>query len=144
MNGNLPTSRTRREFLRTAGAVLGSAVIVNPLRGQDHKSDFFDGVDAASLAVMEEARRQIEQVRKSDFSIGFLDGLVNGRSAGIRVAAPFRFDLSELLYPGNNAIGVRVANTLAPYYTVLFWPRTPGHTVSGLTSPVVLKQWQEP
>jgi hypothetical protein len=60
------------------------------------------------------------------------------------VAAPFRFDLSELLHPGDNTIEVRVANTLAPHYTVLFWPRTPGDTVSGLAGPVVLRQWQEP
>ena len=69
---------------------------------------------------------------------------VNGRSAGIRVAAPFRFDLTGLLRPGDNAIEVRVANTLAPHYTVTFWPRSPTNTVSGLAGPVVLRQWGKP
>ena len=89
-----------------------------------------------------------EAGRRSELDLGQVhvsaEVLVNGRSAGIRVAAPFRFDLSELLHPGDNTIEVRVANTLAPHYTVLFWPRTPGDTVSGLAGPVVLRQWQEP
>jgi hypothetical protein len=70
--------------------------------------------------------------------------LVSGQSAGIRVAAPFRFDLTRLLHPGDNTIEVRVANTLAPHFTVLFWPRASADTVSGLAGPVVLRQWQKP
>jgi hypothetical protein len=70
--------------------------------------------------------------------------LLNGRSAGIRVAAPFRFDLTGLLRLGENALEVRVANTLAPHYTITFWPNSPTNTSSGLAGPVVLRQWGKP
>ena len=37
---------------------------------------------------------------------------VNGRDAGIRITAPYRFTVSELLTEGENRITVEVANTL--------------------------------
>jgi hypothetical protein len=37
---------------------------------------------------------------------------VNGISAGIQVAPPFRFDISTLVHPGKNALVVEVATTL--------------------------------
>lgn len=40
---------------------------------------------------------------------------VNGKSAGIRMCKPFKYDLSGLLKPGDNEIEIRVANTLAPF-----------------------------
>ena len=44
--------------------------------------------------------------------------LVNDRSAGVRLARPFQFDLTELIRTGTNTLEVRVANTIAPHYTV--------------------------
>ena len=43
---------------------------------------------------------------------------VNGKPAGIKVAAPYKFDLSGMVQSGENEIEVRVANTLAPLYSI--------------------------
>ncbi len=40
---------------------------------------------------------------------------VNGESVGIRVAAPFKFNLSKFIKSGENQIEVRVANTLCAH-----------------------------
>jgi hypothetical protein len=67
----------------------------------------------------------------------------------VRLAAPFKFDLSEHLVPGENTITVRVANTLAPHYTVPDRSRNQlmqslryddvGPTASGILGPVSLQ-----
>jgi hypothetical protein len=67
--------------------------------------------------------------------------LVNGRSAGVRLARPFKFDLSGLLVEGDNTIEVRVANTIAPHYTVTNEVNALGPTTSGLIGPVALRQY---
>jgi len=64
---------------------------------------------------------------------------VNGKSAGKCVAEPYKFDLYGLVQPGENEIEIRVANTLAPHYSI---PRTAMHlgpVKSGLVGPVQLK-----
>ena len=67
--------------------------------------------------------------------------LVNGRSAGIRLARPFTFDLSGLLRDGDNTLEVRVANTIAPHYATI--PSlAQGPTASGLIGPVTCRQGQ--
>jgi len=62
---------------------------------------------------------------------------VNGKSAGIRLARPFTFDLYGLLREGDNKLEVRVANTIAPHYTTIPSPAQ-GPTTSGLMGPVTL------
>ncbi len=65
--------------------------------------------------------------------------LVNGRRAGVRLARPFRFDLTDHLRPGDNTVTVRVANTIAPHYKTI--PALhPGPTASGLLGPVTLRR----
>ncbi len=64
---------------------------------------------------------------------------VNGKSAGVRVANPFKYDLSQMLKTGENTIEIRVANTLAPHYTVPMKTINLGPTKSGLIGPVELK-----
>jgi hypothetical protein len=63
--------------------------------------------------------------------------LVNGKSAGVRLARPFRFQLTDLIRAGQNTIEVRVANTIAPHYTTIPSLNT-GPTSSGLLGPVKL------
>lgn len=63
---------------------------------------------------------------------------VNGTPAGSRVAAPFKFDLSNLVKSGENVIEVRVANTLAPHYSIPKKARDLGPVRSGLVGPVKL------
>ena len=67
--------------------------------------------------------------------------LVNGQSAGVRLARPFKFDLSGLLVEGDNKIEVRVANTIAPHYTVTNEVNALGPVESGLIGPVALRQY---
>lgn len=65
---------------------------------------------------------------------------VNGRPAGARIGSPYRFDVTELVQPGENLVEVLVLNTLAPYLAVqspTFYV-FPGQTASGMLGPVRL------
>ncbi len=64
---------------------------------------------------------------------------VNGSSAGSKVAAPYKYNLSGLLQPGENEIEIRVANTLAPHYFIPRMAMHLGPVKSGLVGPVKLK-----
>ncbi|MFP4499684.1 MAG: glycosyl hydrolase [Candidatus Hydrogenedentota bacterium] len=64
---------------------------------------------------------------------------VNGESAGVRVARPFKFELTDLLRTGENTIEMHVANTIAPHYTTIPALHL-GPTESGLLGPVALYQ----
>ncbi len=64
---------------------------------------------------------------------------VNGKSAGSKVAAPYKFDLTQLVQSGKNEIEVRVANTLAPHYSTPLKTINLGPTKSGLVGPVQFK-----
>ncbi len=68
--------------------------------------------------------------------------VVNGRSVGVRLARPYRFDISETIREGANRLEVTVYNTLANHYSkgeisseFVF----EGQTVSGLIGPVTLE-----
>ena len=62
----------------------------------------------------------------------------NGKSAGTRVAPPWRFDLSHNAKPGENRLEVFICNTLANHYqTIPTRYRT--NTPSGLIGPVSLE-----
>ena len=63
--------------------------------------------------------------------------LVNGKSAGVRIARPFTFDLKDFAIAGENRLDLRVANTIAPHYNTI--PAdAQGPTDSGLIGPVQL------
>ena len=69
----------------------------------------------------------------------------NGKSVGIRMASPYTFDLSRLLKEGENAIEVRVHNTLANHYDVGYpskWVHD-GQTLSGLIGPANIRFLRE-
>jgi len=63
--------------------------------------------------------------------------LINGKSAGIKLTSPWRFDISGLTIAGENRIEILVYNTLANHYTTIP-TRYPGSLVSGLLGPVTL------
>ena len=63
---------------------------------------------------------------------------VNGQLAGIRVAPPWRVDISKQVRAGENRIEVLVFNTLANHYLTIP-TRYRGSTKSGLLGPVRLK-----
>jgi hypothetical protein len=62
---------------------------------------------------------------------------VNGQVAGIRVAPPWRVDVSKHVMPGENRIEVLVYNTLANHYLTVP-TRYRGDPTSGLLGPVTL------
>ncbi len=64
--------------------------------------------------------------------------LVNGKPAGVKVAPPWRLDVSSLVEPGENRIEILVCNTLANHY-VTIPTHYRGSTVSGLLGPVRLE-----
>ena len=66
--------------------------------------------------------------------------LVNGVSAGILSAPPWRVNVTKLIKNGTNRLTIRVANTLANHYCVgIPTPYAfPHQTRSGLFGPVLL------
>ena len=65
--------------------------------------------------------------------------LVNGQPAGVKLARPFRFDITSLVKEGTNTVDIKVANTLANHMST--YPTKwvlEGQTVSGLLGPVAL------
>jgi hypothetical protein len=67
---------------------------------------------------------------------------VNGKRAGVRVAPPWRQEVTGLLKAGENAVEVLVCNTLANHYQTIP-SRYRGDPVSGLLGPVrlVSREW---
>ncbi len=63
---------------------------------------------------------------------------VNGQLAGIRVAPPWRVDISKQVQPGENRIEVLVFNTLANHYLTIP-THYRGELTSGLLGPVTLQ-----
>ncbi len=63
---------------------------------------------------------------------------VNGRSAGVKVAPPWTFDITGYVREGKNEIKVLIYNTLANNYTAIP-TRYRGSTKSGLIGPVKLR-----
>lgn len=62
---------------------------------------------------------------------------LNGVSAGVRIAGPYRFDLSELIREGSNSLAIEVTNTLV-LETPDFFSRLGQLEPSGLLGPVRL------
>jgi hypothetical protein len=68
--------------------------------------------------------------------------LVNGKSAGIRLSPPWKFDITPMAKEGENLIEVLVYNTLANNFTSIP-TRYPGKITSGLLGPVKLNVIQQ-
>ncbi len=66
---------------------------------------------------------------------------VNGKSAGIKPAPPWKFDITKLAKLGENKVEVLIYNTLANNYTSIP-TRYRGSIKSGLIGPVVLNIYQ--
>ena len=63
---------------------------------------------------------------------------VNGMAAGVRLAPPWKLDISRFARPGKNRIEVLVYNTLANHYSTIP-TRYRGSPVSGLLGPVSIE-----
>ncbi len=71
---------------------------------------------------------------------GTAEAIVNGKSCGVRIWHPYRFDISSALHAGKNSVEVHVHNTLGPHMDV---GHPSGHvyenhTLSGIFGPVQL------
>ena len=64
--------------------------------------------------------------------------LVNGEDAGVRVAPPYRFDISRLVRKGSNLLTAEVVNTLANRQRDFFSMTMPIEP-SGLIGPVTVR-----
>ena len=62
---------------------------------------------------------------------------INGRSAGVRVAPPWRWDIGPLVRAGGNSLEVLVFNTLSNHYSTIP-TRYRGNPTSGLLGPARL------
>ncbi|MDE0069883.1 MAG: glycosyl hydrolase [Caldilineaceae bacterium] len=66
---------------------------------------------------------------------------VNGQVVGVRLARPYRFDITGQVHEGENELEVTVYNTLANYFSTGPYESDyvfPGQTVSGLLGPVTV------
>jgi len=66
---------------------------------------------------------------------------VNGQVVGVRLARPYRFDITGQVHEGANELEVTVYNTLANYFSTGPYESDyvfPGQTVSGLLGPVTV------
>ncbi|MHC4401688.1 MAG: glycosylhydrolase-like jelly roll fold domain-containing protein, partial [Planctomycetota bacterium] len=114
---------------------------IQPGKWADFAMPTYSGIGVYEQPVTltaEEARRRTE------LDLGEVlvaaEVLVNGKPAGVRLARPFKFDLAGVVREGENTIEVRVANTIAPHYTVTNRVHNLGPTASGLIGPVILRQ----
>src|SRR5690606_24648102 len=80
------------------------------------------GLDAYSGAVRYAARFRLQAHKANGRLIldlgrvrGTAEASVNGAPVGVRVLAPYRFDLTGAVRPGVNELEVLVCNTLGPY-----------------------------
>lgn len=84
-----------------------------------------------------------ETKRKIEMDLGEVyvaaEVIINGNSAGYKISAPYKYDISGLLHSGENDIEVRVANTLAPHYSIPNMTINLGPIESGLVGPIHLK-----
>ena len=66
---------------------------------------------------------------------------INGSLAGVRVAPPWKVDISDFIKTGNNKIEILVYNTLANHYLTIP-TRYRGSLRSGLIGPVTIEyEW---
>lgn len=103
-----------------------------------------DGLKAYSGGMWYKQKIQIENAdleNKLEIDLGNVvssaEMWVNGKSAGIRLAPPWKFDITSLAKVGENQIEVLIYNTVANNYTSVP-TRYPGKITSGLLGPVKL------
>lgn len=97
------------------------------------------GVYRQTVTLTEEEARRTTELDLGEV-LASAELLVNGHVAGVRLASPFRFDITRWIRAGDNQLEVRVANTLAPHYLETNQAHDLGPTDSGLLGPVTLRQ----
>jgi hypothetical protein len=133
---------------RYAGAAFAGPVAFTCEEGQMPLGDWcacgldaYSGIAVYSRSILLDRRHLDGAVRLDLGEVATVaEVFVNGKRAGVGMAQPFRFDITELVRKGENLLEVRVANTLAnhmsSYPTRFIFP---GQTRSGLLGPVRLQ-----
>ncbi len=132
----------------TGGGVFESPICFDVDTGRMHLGDWTQqGLSAYSGGVrytraVQLTREQIGQRVVLDLGRvrGTAEVKVNGHNAGVRVLAPYRFDVQPFLHEGENTLEITVYNTLAPYLDAVSatYFVFSGQKVSGLFGPVRL------
>ena len=133
----LPGAYAGAVFPEPIGLELRGGVI-KPGLWSDYALPTYSGIGVYSQTLeLSEAQSQHRLTLDLGKVLVAAEVFVNGKSAGVRLAQPFTYNLSELVNAGANTIEVRVANTIAPHYLTI-----PSHNLgpveSGLLGPVHL------
>ncbi|HEU5024863.1 MAG TPA: glycosyl hydrolase [Spirillospora sp.] len=149
--GRAPGPRTAELRIRTIPGHQAGAALAGPVRftagpGTIELGDWEDaGLAGYSGAVRYRRRVDLPSAPgAATLDLGRVRGTaevtVNGVAAGVRICAPYRFDIGTALREGPNEIEILVCGTLAPYLDEVSPTHFvfPGQRVSGLFGPVRL------
>ncbi|HIL69762.1 MAG TPA: hypothetical protein EYG38_07930, partial [Verrucomicrobia bacterium] len=164
LNGNSVEVRNQTAFISTPPADVSKAVVriemdhgayagaafpqpvsltleggsIQPGLWSDYALPTYSGIGVYSQNVN---FTSVETNRKITLDLGQVlvaaEVLVNGESVGVRLARPFKFDLSGIVREGENTLTLKIANTIAPHYRTIPAMNL-GPTDSGLIGPVNL------
>lgn len=132
------------------GAALPEPIELDCVRGNIRLGDWsrIDGLSCYSGGALYRktfnlSQEQIEGQVMLDLSdvVATAEVFINKKPAGIKVAPPWKFDISKLVKPGKNQIEILVYNTLANHYLTIP-TRYRGALTSGLIGPVRIETKQ--
>lgn len=101
-------------------------------------TNYSGGVRYSSQVTLSKAESRAQCILDLGRVVATAEVWVNGKSVGVRVAPPWKFDVTGSLRRGDNTIEVLVYNTLANHYQTSPSPYR-GKPVSGLLGPVQLR-----
>jgi len=139
--------RVKQERGYYGGAALSEPILLNCVTGKTELGDWSQNDSLASYSGGAWYRRTFElpQEQAQDqvmLNLGAVAATaeihVNGKLAGIRVAPPWKLDISEYVKPGENRLEILVYNTLANHYMTIP-TKYRGSPVSGLIGPVQIE-----
>ncbi len=101
-----------------------------------------DGLRCYSGGAVYSKTVDIDKARKIEIDLGEVgcscELRVNGESAGVKMTAPYRFDITKLVHDGKNLIEAEVYNTLYNHYLTIPTGYNNNHQKSGLCGDVKL------
>lgn len=125
-------------FEKPIALKLAGSGIIKPGLWRDHAMPTYSGICVYKQKVMLD---KADLDGRTFLDLGQVlvaaEVFINGKSAGVRLARPFEFDVSGLIRAGENSVEIHVANTIAPHYTTIPAMNL-GPTDSGLLGPVTL------
>ncbi|MGI5894936.1 MAG: glycosyl hydrolase [Candidatus Merdivicinus sp.] len=110
---------------RCGGALIEEAVKFRCEEGRIHSGDWgkIDGLSCYSgcaaytqTVSLSEVLPEGRPVLRLEDAVSSVRVYVNGKPAGERVMAPWEFDLTGLIHPGDNELRLEISNTLANHY----------------------------